>query len=152
MKRLLVITTIALGVALSAGTATAAMTEAECEAAWKTADADNDGYITEAESARHFAALRVANKTVTGDRLARADFLNHCKVGLFTVSQIDAGAPLSGANSFTEGQAKDRAMAHGLMSVGPLKKDDNGVWRGPAMKDGKQVTIAVDYKGNVVAN
>ena len=45
--------------------------------------------------------------------------------------KTDAGAPLKGANSFTEGEAKDRAVAQGLMSVGALKKDDDGIWRVP---------------------
>ena len=31
-----------------------------------------------------------------------------------------------------------------------LKKDDDGIWRGTGMQDGKTVQIAVDYKGNVV--
>ena len=65
--------------------------------------------------------------------------------------KADAGAPLKGANSFTEGQAKDRAVAHGLGNVSGMKKDNDGIWRGTAMQDGKQVQIAVDYKGNVVA-
>jgi hypothetical protein len=61
-----------------------------------------------------------------------------------------AGAPLKGANSFTEGQAKDRAVAYGATEVASLKKDDDGVWRGMAKEDGKSGEVAVDYKGNVV--
>ena len=58
---------------------------------------------------------------------------------------------MKGANSFTEGQAKDRAIAHGgVDSVSDLKKDDDGIWRGTASQGGKSVQIAVDYKGNVV--
>ena len=64
--------------------------------------------------------------------------------------EADKNAPLPGANSFTEGQAKDRALSYGLTSVADLKKDDDGIWRGSAMQDGKSVQIAVDYKGNVV--
>lgn len=131
--------------------ATFAMTEAQCEAAWKSADTNNDGYVTEVEAARYYSAARVANKPV-GERLAKADFLNHCKAGLFDVREIDKGAPLKGANSFTESQARDRAMAHGLTDVAGLKKDADGIWRGTAKHDGKAVTVAVDYKGNVVAN
>ena len=36
--------------------------------------------------------------------------------------------------------------------VSALTKDDQGIWRGTATKDGKHVKVAVDYKGNVVAN
>lgn len=35
------------------------------------------------------------------------------KADVYTPRKADAGAPLKGANSFTEGQAKDRAVAHG---------------------------------------
>ena len=129
-----------------------AMTEAQCEAEWKKVDADNTGTLSEAEGARYYAALRVADKTVEAGKLSRTDFLNHCKVGLFDVRQIDPGAPLKGANSFTEGQARDRAVSHGLSSVSALKKDDDGIWRGTAKRDGKDVSVAVDYKGNIVAN
>jgi hypothetical protein len=60
-------------------------------------------------------------------------------------------APVAGANSFTEGQAKSRIEAAGYASVSDLKKDDQGVWRGSGMKDGKRVTVSLDFQGNVVA-
>lgn len=65
-------------------------------------------------------------------------------------AKVDAGAPLEGANSFTEAQAKQRAADAGYTAVSTLVKDDRGVWRGTAMKAGKSASIAVDYKGNVV--
>jgi hypothetical protein len=34
--------------------------------------------------------------------------------------------------------------------VSGLAKDDNGVWRGKAMKNGQQVDVSLDYQGNVV--
>ena len=58
---------------------------------------------------------------------------------------------MEGANSFTEGQASDRIIAAGMMAPTALVKDDKGIWRGTAMKDGKSVNVAVDFKGNVVA-
>ena len=58
--------------------------------------------------------------------------------------------PVSGANSFTEGQAKSRIESNGYTNVSGLKKDDNGVWRGKAMKDGKSVDVSLDFQGNVV--
>jgi hypothetical protein len=60
------------------------------------------------------------------------------------------GAPVAGANSFTEGQAKSRIEAHGFTSVGQLKKDRDGVWRGTATQSGKSVKVSVDFQGNVV--
>jgi hypothetical protein len=61
------------------------------------------------------------------------------------------GAPVAGANSFTEGQAKSRIESKGYTNVGGLKKDDKGVWRGTAMRDGKSVDVSLDFEGNVVA-
>jgi hypothetical protein len=61
------------------------------------------------------------------------------------------GAPVSGANSFTEGQAKSRIEQSGFTNVTDLKKDANGIWTGKAVKDGKTSTISLDYQGNVVA-
>lgn len=60
--------------------------------------------------------------------------------------------PLSGANSFTEAQAKDRVGKAGYQNVSSLQKDAAGVWRGTAMKDGKQMKIALDFRGNIVAS
>lgn len=64
----------------------------------------------------------------------------------------DANAPLPGANSFTEGQAKSRLEANGYSNVGALKKDDNGVWKGTATHSGAQVNVSVDYRGNITRN
>lgn len=60
-------------------------------------------------------------------------------------------APLPGANSFTESQARSRLESSGFTGVTNLKKDANGIWQGTATKDGKQQTVSLDYKGNIVA-
>lgn len=60
-------------------------------------------------------------------------------------------APVEGANSFTEDQAKERIEKAGYSAVKDLKKDDKGIWMAAGMKDGKAVSIALDYQGNVVA-
>ena len=60
-------------------------------------------------------------------------------------------APVAGANSFTEGQAKSRIESKGFKNVSHLKKDDTGVWRGQAMQNDKMVSVTVDFQGNVVA-
>jgi hypothetical protein len=59
-------------------------------------------------------------------------------------------APVAGRNSFTEGEAKSRIEKMGFSDVSDLNKDDNGVWRGRAIKDGKTVDVSVDYQGNVI--
>lgn len=61
------------------------------------------------------------------------------------------GAPATGANSFTEGQAKSRIEAAGYSNVSGLIKDKNGIWRGKASKAGASVDVALDFQGNVVA-
>lgn len=67
-------------------------------------------------------------------------------------AKADKNAPLPGANSFTEGQAKSRLEANGYSNVGALKKDDNGVWKGTATHAGAQVNVSVDYRGNITRN
>ncbi|WP_375408326.1 hypothetical protein [uncultured Methylobacterium sp.] len=57
----------------------------------------------------------------------------------------------SGANSFTEGQVKERFAKMGFGEVKDLTKDETGIWRGKAEHAGKPVTIGMDYKGNVAA-
>ena len=130
-----------------------AMTDAECTTMWKQADANNDGVLTGVEGDRYIAWMRLANKTMGADgAINAAIFQENCKADVFTTAAVDAGAPLEGANSFTESQAKDRIIAAGLSAVSAMTKDDKGIWRGTAMKDGKNVNVAVDYKGNVVTS
>ena len=52
--------------------------------------------------------------------------------------------PVAGANSFTEDQAQDHIQKAGFTDVKGLKKDD--------MQSGKQVSVALDFQGKVVAN
>ena len=66
-------------------------------------------------------------------------------------SPPNPGAPVAGANSFTEGQARSRIEAKGFKNVSGLQKDDAGVWRGKADQNGKTMTVSVDFQGNVVA-
>ena len=68
-----------------------------------------------------------------------------------TTDTANPAAPVPGANSFTEDQAKSRIQDAGFSDVSALTKDDKGIWRGQATKDGKNTTVALDYQGNVVA-
>jgi len=117
-----------------------AASDAECQDMWKKADINADGVLSDAESARYVALMRIGNKVyATEGKITQAEFMDACKADIYAPRKAEAGAPLKGANSFTEGQAKDRAVAQGL-----------GIWRGSAQEEGKPVQIAVDYKGNVV--
>jgi len=131
----------------------AALSDADCQKAWKTADTNGDGILDAQESARYQAALRIANKPLSGDtKFDQSMFIENCKAGYFAPAAAEAGAPFEGANSFTEGQAQDRILAAGYSNVSSLAKDDKGIWRGTAQADGKSVNVAFDYKGNVVSN
>jgi len=68
-----------------------------------------------------------------------------------TPNRTNTTAPVSGANSFTEGQAKSRLESNGYSNVSNLQKDSSGIWRGKAMKDGKSIDVSVDFQGNVIA-
>ena len=152
MNKLIAAGAGAFALVLASDIASAAMTEAQCAAAFKSADANSDGVLSETEGRRYFAAMRVAQKPMAGNSMTQAAFMENCKADVFVVTNKDPGAPLPGANSFTEAQAKDRAMAAGLSNVSALVKDDKGVWRGTATDGGKSHNLAVDFKGNVVAN
>lgn len=60
-----------------------------------------------------------------------------------------ATTPQAGANSFTEAQARSWIEKAGYTDVGALVKSEDGVWRGSAKKNGVNVAVAVDFKGNV---
>lgn len=77
--------------------------------------------------------------------------------GNAAVNDKPAGSPQTtgsvepGANSFTEDQVRSRLEAQGLMNVTDLRKDDQGIWRGKAMRNGQSVSVALDYKGTIQA-
>lgn len=64
-------------------------------------------------------------------------------------TSANAPQPAHGANSFTKGQAQARITQQGFQKVSELSKDDAGVWRGKAVKNGQSVNVWLDYKGNV---
>ena len=129
-----------------------AASETDCAAQWKSADGNNDGVLVGPEADRYLAYYRVrAHVTPVDGRITQQEFMKSCQSDIFMAKAPEPGAPLKGANSFTEGQAKDRVIAAGFTIVSSLVKDGDGVWRGSAMKDGKSVKVAVDFKGNVVS-
>ena len=56
-----------------------------------------------------------------------------------------------GANSFTEDQARGKITDAGYTDVTELTQNAEGMWEGKAMKDGKPMTVSLDYKGAVSA-
>lgn len=64
-------------------------------------------------------------------------------------TNANADQPAKGANSFTEGEARNRIAGKGFSNISGLAKDKDGVWRGKAQKDGQSTDVWLDYKGNV---
>ena len=64
-------------------------------------------------------------------------------------TNADAPQPAHGANSFSHGEARRRIESRGFQKVVALHKDGNGIWWGQGTRDGQQVRVWLDYKGNV---
>lgn len=134
-----------------AAPATTAGTVRDCAAEFTGLDSDNDGFLSDSEAPDVNARARIDAITLQDKGVAREDYIRACDtVGAWTRPVAEDGAPFEGANSFTEGQAMDRAVSAGVIDVSSLEKDDKGIWRGKGTLDGAKVTVAVDYKGNVV--
>ena len=61
----------------------------------------------------------------------------------------NSSAPVQGANSFPESEARSLLAAKVYTHVTHLRKGNDGVWRGTATKDGQSGAVSVDYQGNV---
>ncbi len=46
---------------------------------------------------------------------------------------------------------RGRVEDAGFKDVSGLRKDDNGIWRGRATRNGTPTEVGVDFRGNVVA-
>jgi hypothetical protein len=66
-----------------------------------------------------------------------------------TAETPQPAAPVKGANSFTEAQAAERIAEKGFTDVKGLAKDNDGIWRGKANRNGKAVDVSLDFQGNV---
>src|SRR3954470_25079465 len=57
----------------------------------------------------------------------------------------NSSTPVKGANSFTRMEAQKQIEAKGYSHVAGLTKDQQGVWRGTAEKNGQTGPVTVDY-------
>ncbi len=64
-------------------------------------------------------------------------------------SATDNNSPKPGTNMMSEMQAKEKMMKSGYTSIQSLSKTSDGIWMGTAMKDNKQVSVMLDYKGDI---
>ncbi|MEO6300573.1 MAG: hypothetical protein ABIO62_13205 [Paracoccaceae bacterium] len=152
-RKLRGISLLALTLAMPAvAETTPAATPADCEMQFTGLDADTSGTLTEAEAPQVYARARIDSMPIADTGVTREEFLAGCTGNKYSHDAPEAGAPFEGANSFTEGQAQDRATAWGVTAVSALTKDDKGIWRGTGTMEGKSVAVAIDYKGNVVTS
>jgi hypothetical protein len=109
---------------------------------------------TIAGGAPHVAAAPAPPRPITGPAaLSTAPSASTLPpaVAMGNADSKTAAAPVAGANSFTESEARSRLEAHGYANVSALQKDAQSIWRGTATKDGRPVRVALDYQGNIVA-
>ena len=130
----------------------------------------DDGYIADQKKAHDEAVALFTDYSTSGDNPQLKEFaaktlpvlkMHQQHVQMLNAEAMKAspssstsdqnGALVEGANSFTEAQARDRLSTAGYSSIDGLAKDDKGIWRGQAMKDGKSTAVGLDYKGNVAA-
>ncbi len=92
-------------------------------------------------------AIAIAALAIGAPALAQNGAKNNA--ALKTAHTVNDGGARNGANSFTQGQAREHIEHAGFAGVSALAKDGNGVWRGTAKRGGKLVRVALDFKGNV---
>ncbi|WP_245197484.1 DUF4142 domain-containing protein [Labrys sp. LIt4] len=138
--------------------------------AGKSGAAFDDAYVADQKKAHDEAVALFTEYSTSGDNPQLKGFAGKTlpvlkmhqqhaqKLGASADTTSSSRQPTSaeptlqeGANSFTEGQARDRLSAAGYASIQGLAKDDKGIWRGNATKNGKSVSVGLDYKGNIVA-
>jgi hypothetical protein len=101
---------------------------------------------------RVFMATAATLALLAGSALAQTTPQTSTVPAVSSPSTTNPKAPVPGANSFTEGQAKSRIEANGFSNVSGLRKDADGVWRGKAMQNGTSVSVSLDFQGNIVSN
>jgi hypothetical protein len=69
-----------------------------------------------------------------------------------TLTSPKEAEPKAAGHSFTADQAKSKIESKGYSNVSDLQRDSKGAWRGKAVKDGKPLSVILDFEGNIVAN
>ena len=93
----------------------AAASEAECADQWTQADTNHDGVIAGAEADRYLAYIRIRSQVTPPEdgRITQDRFMQACQSDTFIAKAPEPGAPLKGANSFTQPRPATR-LATGL--------------------------------------
>ena len=99
---------------------------------------------------RYLVVAILAAASFTGTPVyAQAQATNSHNPAVKSSRPAQTAAPAHGANSFTRDQAHGRLAKAGYTNVSHLVKDRSGAWAATAMKGGKKVMVALDYKGNI---
>ena len=141
---------ITLVFAVGAAAPAMAASEAECSALFRRPDVYASGRL----SAAYSKALMESGRWVAADgTVDRTTITNGCIAGAFDllIAALEGGAPFVGDSTYSESQARGVIERGGFTSVSNLRKDDQGIWRAAASRAGTPVTIALDYRGNLVA-
>lgn len=131
-----------------------AMSDAECSALMNKPGVYTSTTSNKLSAPYADAFVKSGGALSADGTMDQAKFVAACKSDAFKLVAMapEPGAPFAGANSYTEQQAINHIEKAGFTGVTGLKKDDQGIWRATAMRAGKPVSIALDFKGNVVAN
>lgn len=71
------------------------------------------------------------------------------KASAVTPAASSSPVPMIWVGLATEGEARARLEVHGYSAIAALVKNDDGVWRGTAMRSGRRVAVGVDPRGQV---
>jgi hypothetical protein len=135
--------TVIAGLALIGGLAAASGAYAQ-----NASDTANRAATSAGRAVDHAAGTNTTGTNPNGANAGSAAASGNDNQAVATTN-ADAAQPAHGANSFTKGEARRRIASHGFQKVSGLRKDNHGVWRGTATKDGAQTQVWLDYKGNV---
>jgi hypothetical protein len=82
MNKLLIGSMLVIGVVLTTPVS-AALSEADCQALWKKADANGDGKVAGQEAKPYMTAMAGEDSNTMGEVLEAGEFLNACRAGAF---------------------------------------------------------------------
>jgi hypothetical protein len=105
----------------------------------------NTGANTTGNAYSGTATVNTPNDSTTNGKAAASGDTNQA----VATTRQNADTPARGANSFTQGEALNRMASKGYSNISGLSKNNDGIWEGKADKSGHQVTVWLDYKGNV---
>jgi putative membrane protein len=91
-----------------------------------------------------------AASVAASDNGAMTDTSNRANPAIASEQNRQTDAAAAGSNSFTQSQAIGHLTNAGYTNVTGMTQDAKGVWHGQATdKNGKPVSVSVDYQGSI---